>query len=117
MNDKKLLAFFAGLPLALCVMMGASYGVFSPGGALSGTWNSQNVNLAAGGSFITGVTPVANGGTNLNAAADDNTMVGNGTTWQTKAVGSCSGATDAVTYNTTTNSWGCNTIAAGGTPG
>lgn len=56
--------------------------------------------------------PVANGGTNLTASADDNVMVGNGTTWQTKALTSCSGASSAVTYNTTTNAFGCNTITA-----
>lgn len=62
-----------------------------------------------------GTLAVARGGTNLTASADDNTMVGNGTTWQTKAIGSCSGATNALTYNTTTNAFGCNTISGGGT--
>lgn len=38
----------------------ATYEQFSPGGALSGTWNSQNVNVGAGGSFITGRLPYAN---------------------------------------------------------
>lgn len=44
---------------------------------------------------------------------DDSTIVGNGTTWQVKAVPSCSAASSAVTYNTTTNAWGCNTLGAG----
>lgn len=61
------------------------------------------------------VTAVVAGGTNLAAAADDNVMVGNGTTWQTKALTSCSAASSAVTYNTTTNAWGCNTISGGAT--
>jgi hypothetical protein len=55
----------AGLLLALLpvVASGATaYNIFSPGGALSGTWNSQDVNLAAGSSFITGLLPAANGG-------------------------------------------------------
>lgn len=62
---------------------------------------------------VTGTLPVANGGTNLTASADDNVMVGNGTTWETKALTSCSAASSAVTYNTTTNAFGCNTITAG----
>lgn len=42
-------------------LLGATvYNQFSPGGALSGTWNSQNVNVAAGAPFITGALPVAN---------------------------------------------------------
>jgi len=63
---------------------------------------------------ITSTLGVANGGTNLTAAADDNVMVGNGTTWQSKAVGSCSGASNALTYNTSSNAFGCNTISSGG---
>lgn len=63
---------------------------------------------------VTGTLPVANGGTNLTASADDNVMVGNGTTWQTKALTSCSAADSAVTYNTGTNAFGCNTITGGG---
>lgn len=61
---------------------------------------------------VSGTLPIANGGTNLTAAADDNVMVGNATTWQSKALTSCSGASDAVTYNTSTNAFGCNTITA-----
>src|SRR5688572_14995301 len=43
--------------------LGAVYNQFSPGGALSGTWNSQNVNVAAGSPFIAGTLPAGNGGT------------------------------------------------------
>lgn len=44
-------------------LLGAVYQQFSPGGALSGSWNSQNVNVAAGAPFITGTLPSGNGGT------------------------------------------------------
>lgn len=37
-------------------------------------------------SDTTGTLAVARGGTNLTASADDNVMVGNGTTWETKAI-------------------------------
>lgn len=40
--------------------MAVTYNMFSPGGALSGTWNSQNVNLAAGSPFIAGTLPDTN---------------------------------------------------------
>jgi hypothetical protein len=85
---------------------------------LSGTCNSSvfvrgdgtcvAVSLTSG---VSGTLPVANGGTNLTAASDDNVMVGNGTTWQSKALTDCDGASSAVTYDVTTNAWGCNTIS------
>jgi len=46
-----------------------AYTIFSPGGALSGTWNSQSVALDSG-SFITGTLPVGNGG------SGDSTLTG-----------------------------------------
>lgn len=52
--------------------------------------------------------PIAQGGTNLTAAADDNVMVGNGTTWQTKAIPTCSGNNGALLYNISTNVFTCN---------
>lgn len=55
--------------------------------------------------------PIANGGTNLTAAADDNVMVGNATTWQTKAIPSCSATTSALRYNVSTNVFTCDTLA------
>ncbi len=64
MFSRKLKYTFVGglsaFALFIGVSLAASYGVFSPGGALSGTWNSQNVNVGAGGSFITGDLPYAN---------------------------------------------------------
>lgn len=65
---------------------------------------------------VTGTLGVANGGTNLTAAADDNVMVGNGTTWETKALTDCTGAGKAVTYAVSGNTFGCNTITGSGSP-
>ena len=57
---KKPNLFMFGFGLSLSLLMGATiYYQFSPGGALSGTWNSQSVNLASG-SFVTGNLPVGN---------------------------------------------------------
>ena len=63
---------------------------------------------------VTGTLPVANGGTNLTAASDDNAMIGNGTTWESKAFTDCDGSSNALTYDTATNALGCNTISGGG---
>jgi hypothetical protein len=64
---------------------------------------------------VTGALPVANGGTNLTAAADDNVMVGNATTWQSKAIADCDGATTAkLLYDTTTNAFSCGTDQGSG---
>jgi hypothetical protein len=65
------------------------------------------INLAT---QVKGVLAVANGGTNLSAATDDDTMVGNGTTWESKALPSCSNATTSkLLYNSSTNTWSCGT--------
>ncbi len=42
---------------------------------------------------------------------DDGVLVGDGTTWATAALTTCTGANKAVTYNASTNAWGCNTIS------
>lgn len=69
--------------LAVALMGAQAYGIFQPGGALSGTWNSQQVSLSSGGANITGNLPV----TNLNsgtAASATTFWAGNGT-WTTPA--------------------------------
>ena len=76
----------------------------------SGAATCASVSLTAD---ITGTLPVANGGTNLTAAADDEVMVGNGTTWQSKALTNCTGSTSAVQYATASNAFSCGTITAG----
>lgn len=75
---------------------------------------SNNTSGSAGS--LSATLAVASGGTNLTSAADDNVMVGNGTTWQSKAVTTCTGAGKAVTYDASSNAFGCNTISAGATP-
>lgn len=54
----RLTGVFAGMLLAVASgALAQTYNIFHPGGALSGTWNSQNVNLAAGAPFIAGTLP------------------------------------------------------------
>lgn len=59
---------------------------------------------------VTGVLPLANGGTGLNAASDDSVLLSNGTTWAAVAVNNC---TAGLTYTTATNTFGCLTSTAG----
>lgn len=67
---------------------------------------------------VSGILPVANGGTNLSAAADDNIMVGNATTWQSKAVPNCTDTGgNHLNYDTSTNSVSCGTSSPGGFTG
>ncbi len=68
----------------------------------SGTWNGTAISLA-------------NGGTGLTTASTDSVLTStNGSTWSALSLTSCSAASSAVTYNTSTHAWGCNTIAGGG---
>jgi hypothetical protein len=67
--------------------------------------------------IISGTLGVARGGTNLTASADDNLMVGNGTTWETKALTDCDTSSSAVTYDSTANAFGCNSISGSGGSG
>lgn len=78
----------------------------------SGTCNPVNL-----GSQVTGTLPVANGGTNLTSATDDNVMVGNGTTWQSKAMPDCQDTTgNHLNYTQSSNSFTCGTsISTAGT--
>jgi hypothetical protein len=64
---------------------------------------------------VIGTIPVASGGTNLTAAADDNVMVGNATTWETKALPNCvdSGG-NHLNYTAATNAFSCGTTSSGG---
>jgi len=67
---------------------------------------------------VSGVLPVANGGTNLNVSADDNVMVGNGTTWQSKALPTCTDTGgNHLNYDISTNTFSCGTSAPGGLTG
>lgn len=82
--------------------------------ANTGTNNNPawaQVNVANG---ITGTVPVANGGTNLTASADDNLMLGNGTTWETKSVPDCTDTGgNHLNYTASTNAFSCGTSGSG----
>lgn len=53
---------------------------------------------------VTGVLPLANGGTGLNAAADDSVLLSNGTAWAAAGLTNC---TTALTYTAASNTFGC----------
>lgn len=102
---KKIIKFWPGILLGLVSAGLVSVFAQQGTGVQGGTFPASK---------ITGTVTAAHGGTGLTTATDDNVMVGNGTAWQSKALTSCSAASSAVTYNTSTNAWGCNTIASGG---
>lgn len=58
---------------------------------------------------VSGVLPLANGG-GLTTATDDNVSVGNGTILQSKAIPNCGSATQALAYDTSTNTFSCQTV-------
>lgn len=102
-----------------------------PSGAALTKSDDTNVTLTLGGSPTTallsatsltlgwsGTLAASRGGLGMSTVTDDTVAVANGTTWQSKALADCDAATSAVTYDTTTNAWGCNTIngATGANP-
>jgi len=61
------------------------------------------------------VLPVANGGLNLSAATDNNTPVGNGTTWESKTLPDCPDTTgNHLNFNQATNTYSCGATSGGG---
>lgn len=87
----------------MTVSTGASL-TFSGSGTVNASTYKGNTTIA-----------VADGGTNLTTATDDNVMVGNGTTWQTKALPSCSNAsTSKLLYDNSTNAFSCGTDQGSG---
>lgn len=62
---------------------------------------------------VTDTLVTGNGGTGLTSAADDNTMVGNGAIWQSKALPACADtAGNHLNYDTATNTFSCGTTDA-----
>lgn len=60
----------------------------------------------------TGTLAAARGGTDGATPTADSALVGNGSAWTAKAVGSCSTASSALTYNTSTHAFGCNSLGS-----
>lgn len=101
----------AGLIVAALAgsIIAVTYNQFSPGGALGGTWNSQTVNLNAGGSFILNQLPPSAGGLGTNCAATNGFVpAGNGSNLVCAALAAGPGVT-------VTPGAGSNTIASTGT--
>lgn len=83
----------------------ATYVTNTPNAALT---NEQPLSaLATGLMNVTATTGIV---TSF-APTDDNLLVGNGSAWQLKALPTCSAGTSALTFNTTTNAFGCNSLA------
>ncbi len=83
----------------------------SAGAAANPTFT--NIDLADADAVGATILGFANGGTGLSSAADDTVMVSSGSAWVAKPMTDCNAVSEAVTYDTATNAWGCNTISAG----
>lgn len=136
---KKPVMFFLGMLASLCATVYAAsyYNVFSPGGALSGTWNSQSVNLTAS-SFILNQLPVASGGSgaatlaahsvllgegasaisNVGALAADTLLQGQGVSADPAGVAlvNCGDSTHGLAYSTSSHAFSCQAITGSGLP-
>lgn len=77
--------------------------------------NATGLPLTTG---ITGILALANGGTDLSAAADDTTLISSGSAWVATAVTNCTDTGgNHLNYTASTNSFSCGTSgAAGGAP-
>jgi len=88
--------------------------VLAPLGALAQE-GGTNVTVQNGEVSLSGTVAAANGGTGQSTPTADSVLVGDGSLWNKKTLPSCSGATNALAYNTTTDAFSCNTISGGGT--
>jgi hypothetical protein len=98
-----------------------SNAVVAPAGTLTGTALASNVvssSLTSVGTIGTGIwhgTAIGYqyGGSGQITAPSNDLLVGNGSGWTLTTLGSCSGATNALTYNMGTGLFGCNSIVGG----
>ena len=71
---------------------------------------AHSLNTSGTAAGLSATLAVSSGGTNLTSASDDNLMVGNGTTWQSKALTDC--PSGGVSYNASTNAFGCTSVGS-----
>jgi hypothetical protein len=121
-----LLTLLAGTP-AWAAYQGAPPLIVTDGGTGATTFTAHGVVIGEGTGAMVAVSPVADSVLVYGGASSDPTLAGTGSTadsilgWGAagaapapEALTSCSGATNAVTYNTSTHAFGCNTLSSGG---
>lgn len=77
---------------------------------LGGTPTGAVINSTSFTLGWSGTLAASRGGLGMSTVTDDTVAVANGSTWQSKALTDCDSTNQAVTYDTTTNAWGCATI-------
>jgi hypothetical protein len=110
MTASRLVAGSGSQGVQVLSSLGTSIQVLHGNAAGLPTWGALNLTTDTSGTL-----PVASGGTNLTTATDDNIMVGNGTTWQSKQIPNCTDTGGQhLNYDTATNSVTCGTSGGGG---
>jgi hypothetical protein len=90
----------------------AAPGTVSVSGVAAAEGSSLAVARADHTHSLTGTLPSGNGGTGVSTFLVDTVpLAAAANTWTPTAFPSCSGGTNALTYNTTTHAFGCNTIS------
>lgn len=84
-------------------------------GSATAQEGGTNITVTNGSVALSGTVAAGNGGTGQSTPTADSVLVGDGSLWNKKTLPSCSGATNALAYNTTTDAFSCNTISGGGT--
>lgn len=78
---------------------------------LGGSPSTALVNAASITAGWSGTLAASRGGLGMSTVTDDTLAVANGTTWQSKALTDCAAVSSALTYDATTNAFGCNSIS------
>lgn len=82
-------------------------------GISAGTYGQVTVDPKGRVTAAAIIADMAHGGTDVATAADDSVLVSTGSAWVAKVLTTCVGANKAVTYDASTNAFGCNTITVG----
>lgn len=112
-NLVKFIALSLAVGIASVASAQAVYSIFSPNGGLAGDWQYQYLQLGAP-SYLNGTLGSLNGGTGVSSAPDDQTLIGNGSSFvQTTIPGCLDSGGNHLNYNASTNALSCGTTAGG----
>lgn len=115
-NRAWLMAFFAVAVTTIlnpssALALSAGNGITLSNGSIAVDQSyAHSLNTSGTAAGLSATLAVASGGTNLTSASDDNLMVGNGTTWQSKALTDC--PSGGISYTASSNTFGCTAVGS-----